>query len=270
MVVFSSDLCAPWIGFTEVHRIEKYAGLLEPQIAPYLMVASEICYKLSGRAFPGVCELVGLRPCRRPAMDRHPTRPLPPFTWSPLWWGWCTCGGTTWDGDCACQAGLYALDLDPFTPVVSIDEVRIDGVALLADEYTVLDWRHLVRADGVWPASQRLDLPDTEVGTWAVDLHYGAPVPEDAQLAAATLAGELALAANPGAGDCILPERIQSVTRQGLTYVLLDPQTFLESGRTGIYLVDLWLRATNPHGTTRGAVLSYPGQPGVPGRFQRP
>ena len=47
-------------------------------------------------------------------------------------------------------------------------------------------------------------------------------------------------------GDCSLPERVTSVSRQGMSWTLLDPQDFLESGRTGIYEIDLMLASLNP------------------------
>lgn len=281
MTALLTDLCAPWVGFTEVHRLPKYAALIEEQVAPYLMVASELCYKLSGRQFPGVCPVVNLRPCRNAGWwgpgtgaDWTGLSPLPQPLGSsmpPLWWGRCRCQGNPWSGGCSCTDGIDQMDLEPYTPVVSIDSVIINGNTVDPSNYAVYDYRWLARLDGnVWPVVNRLDRDTTGADTWAISLHYGAKAPEDAQIAAATLAGELALAANPSAGSCSLPERIQTVTRQGVTYVLMDPQTYLDVGRTGIYLIDLWLKATNPKGLTRKAVLSYPGQPGLPGRVRQP
>lgn len=40
---------------------------------------------------------------------------------------------------------------------------------------------------------------------------------------------------------CQLPERISSVTRQGMSWTILDPQDFLTDGLTGIAQVDHWL-----------------------------
>lgn len=276
MTALTADLCNPWIGYTEVHRLPKYAALSEEQIAPYLMVASELCFKLSGRQFPGICEVVNLRPCRMPAWWGPGTglSPLPAplgSTWPPVWWGRCHCQGDPWSGGCGCTDGIDQLDLNPYTPLTAIDSVTINGTVLDTSKYVVYDWRFLARTDGnVWPVVNRLDRDLTGADTWGISLHYGARPPEDAQLAAATLAGELALAANPSAGQCSLPERIQSVTRQGVTFAILDPQLYLDVGRTGIYLIDLWIKATNPKGFNRGAVISFPGQPGLPGRVRHP
>jgi hypothetical protein len=51
----------------------------------------------------------------------------------------------------------------------------------------------------------------------------------------------------------VLPERVQTITRQGVTVGFLDPQDFLEKGRTGITMIDLWLRSVNPRGISRRA-----------------
>jgi len=39
----------------------------------------------------------------------------------------------------------------------------------------------------------------------------------------------------------------------GASYTLLDPLTFLDKGRTGVYYVDLFLAAVNPAGLIRRA-----------------
>lgn len=276
MAAASPDLCSPWVGYDEVHRLRKYAALTEDQLSPYYMAASELCWKLSGRVWQGICTLTGLRPCRQPGsvgLSRWPSavgEGLVPNWWqnqTQIWWGRCGCNGDAWLGTCSCTDGIHQLDMDPYWPLLAVTEVKVDGVVLDPSKYAVFDYRYLARVDGLlWPMVNRLDRADTERDTWSVALQYGNMPPEDAQLAAATLVGEMALAANPGAGSCILPERIQTVVRQGITYIVSDPQTYLDAGRTGIYLIDLWLRATNPSGLTEGATLSFPGKAGLPGR----
>jgi hypothetical protein len=41
--------------------------------------------------------------------------------------------------------------------------------------------------------------------------------------------------------NCSLPERVTSVTRQGASWTILDPQDFLQDGITGIGPIDQWL-----------------------------
>jgi len=55
----------------------------------------------------------------------------------------------------------------------------------------------------------------------------------------AWLAGEQAKAA---AGQkCSLPERISNISRQGVSWTVVDGQDFYDKGRTGIDRVDRWL-----------------------------
>lgn len=74
-----------------------------------------------------------------------------------------------------------------------------------------------------------------------VDYTYGSPPSSDMQRAINQFAQQLAWA---DAGlSCSLPERVTNVTRQGVSYTLLDPQDFLDNGRTGLYFVDLVIKA---------------------------
>lgn len=57
-----------------------------------------------------------------------------------------------------------------------------------------------------------------------------------------------ALLGDPG---CKLPDRITTITRQGASWTVLDPQEFLTQGRTGLAQVDHWLSAANQRGFVR-------------------
>jgi hypothetical protein len=65
------------------------------------------------------------------------------------------------------------------------------------------------------------------------------------RMAARTLAIEF-VKLFEGSDDCALPQRVTSIARQGVSYTLLDSQDFIEEMRTGIYMVDLFLKSTNP------------------------
>lgn len=73
---------------------------------------------------------------------------------------------------------------------------------------------------------------------------YGSPPPTAGKAAARLLAQELVKAFN-GASNS-LPARVTSISRQGVTYTILDDQDFLDNMRTGIYAVDLFLKMANP------------------------
>jgi hypothetical protein len=61
----------------------------------------------------------------------------------------------------------------------------------------------------------------------------------DASRAAEALAAEY-LNASQGK-PCKLPDRVTTVTRQGVSWTVLDPQDFLTDGLTGITVIDQWL-----------------------------
>ena len=82
---------------------------------------------------------------------------------------------------------------------------------------------------------------------FSVDFDYGFAPPPAGVRAAADLACQLALSCDPATvGECKLPQRVTSITRQGVSMVVLDPFDFLEEGRTGVYTVDLFLKTYNP------------------------
>lgn len=78
--------------------------------------------------------------------------------------------------------------------------------------------------------------------TFVVDYQRGIPVPVGGQAAAGRLACELALAACDD-DDCGLPERIQTITRQGLTVGVNTSDTAWE--QTGIWSIDNWVTSVN-------------------------
>ena len=126
-------------------------------------------------------------------------------------------------------------------PIVSMSQVFVDGAVLPATSYRVDNESLLVRTDGaMWPWCQNLALPTTEPGTWSITYDYGREVPIGGQIAAGVLACELAKAACRDA-SCALPQRVQTITRQGVTLAMLDPFDGIEAGRTGIWLIDSWV-----------------------------
>lgn len=241
------DLCSP---------CNDYANL-GPIASDFLQAASDLLFEMSGRQFPGECTQT-VRPCARRRWGRGQVDSAP-AGWSPGW-GWCGCGA----GACSC-GGLFSLELGAF-PVVSVNEVLVDGAAVDASLYRVDDWRTLVRledADGSnpgWPRVQRLDRPDTDEDTFAVSFTWGRMPPPAGVTAAAVLACELALACDPENQDkCRLPKTVTSVTREGITMVL-SPSDFLDKdGKTGIYEVDIFLRAYNPQRARSRAKVWWPG-----------
>lgn len=244
----------PCDGWADTSDLELCPGcdpdaLIDPAIRDNaLTAANKILYVLSGRQFPGTCEET-VRPCRKGSWD------------CPGWWdwyaGWGSCGcGASDSSRCGCS-NLSQIDLGKY-PIVDVGSVWVDGVQLAADDYRVDDYRYLVRLDDEqWPGCQDLtEASHSMPNTFEVTYTWGRDPGEEGRMAAARLACELAKSYSGRA--CQLPERVQSISRQGVDMVMLDPMEFLENGRTGIYLVDLWLKAVNPSGATMPAAFFTP------------
>lgn len=74
---------------------------------------------------------------------------------------------------------------------------------------------------------------------------YGSPPPQAGRAAARMLATEL-VKLYENDDSCSLPQRVTSVARQGISYTILDDQSFIDELKTGIYAVDLFLKTANP------------------------
>jgi hypothetical protein len=144
---------------------------------------------------------------------------------------------TTGCGACSCSGcGVFHRTRLRGRPVRSILDVWVNGKRLSRDEYVLLDQSVLgLMSSAVCGAT-----------CMTVRYAYGTGVPPGGHRAAVRLAEELLKSAT--GADCALPERVTSVSRQGMSWTLLDPQDFMDKGRTGIYEIDLLLRALNPAG----------------------
>ncbi|MBP5870839.1 hypothetical protein F3K24_27700 [Streptomyces sp. LBUM 1485] len=213
---------------------------------------------MTGQRF-GLCE-VTLRPCRRDCGDGSFFDDFgPPWTGGSYpqpaliggQWFNLTCGSC--HGGCSCSSVSEVLLP---APVLRIVEVKIDGTPLVTGAYRVDNNRLLVRTDGGdWPRCNDLSLADTEVDTWSVTAVYGEELPDGAALAMGQLACEIAKAAD--GGDCKLPAGLQQLVRQGVTISYPDVGELFRQGRTGLYLVDMFVTTWNPNRLrTRSRVYS--------------
>ena len=85
-----------------------------------------------------------------------------------------------------------------------------------------------------------------------VTYSYGTPVPVAGKMAARTLATEFIKLWTEDE-SCQLPQRVTSVSRQGVSYTILDNQEFIEELRTGLLAVDLFLKTVNPDNARKKA-----------------
>lgn len=259
------DLCCLVSGATPTDPcISGGQPVPQEQIDNALMAASEILWAATGRQF-GTCT-VTIRPCRAKcgpcgatSSDWFEVRdfgtgfgafPWTPFLENGVW--------TNIPTVCGCEKSCCHVEGIPLPyPVCCVDEVKIDGVVLDPSAYKVQDFKTLVRIDGgSWPDCQNLAAPDTEPDTFSVTVTYGREVPALIKLAAAELACQFIKVCTKQ--PCQLPQRMQSMSRDGITVGFIDPMEFLKAGRTGIYIVDLAISQFNPHKLLKQASVYSP------------
>lgn len=164
-------------------------------------------------------------------------------------------------GGCSCSA-TAPCEVELPGPVDSITEVLVDCALVSPDAYRVYGRRLLTRLDGeCWPSCQSYA---SEFPAFEVIYMRGVAVPDHIQYAYETLACQLAKACN-GAEDCALPQRMRTLTRQGVTLEVATEEAQSVGGklRTGIKAVDDVVAADNPYGLTERPRVSSPDLPGV-------
>lgn len=280
--------CGPWIEPADVTAC--CPGLADPPNAAAvergIAFATGILWALSGRQYPGLCSRI-VRPCYGSncgcgsmGWAQWPLGGWSMWTWDAAAMGWAfptipvlvggqffNIGGT---GCCAGECILPSVELP--APIATVEQVVIDGVVFPRldpvtgnENYAIEQFMRLVRRDGLsWPCSQDRTKPSdpypgapdgSRDGTWQVTYTYGR-IPDDAGLiAVARFACEVAKFLC-GADNCVLPQRLTHISREGVDLDFADPLKFLdEDGRVGIYEVDLWLKAFNPGGLVRRSTV---------------
>lgn len=226
------------------------AGLSDddPRLEDAVLQASEILYTLTGRQFAGT-QTAKVRPWVPCVCGwQYAYAGFPGYASSfPVYpgYGWGAYG-------CACQPPRINLG---FWPVTTINQIWYNGVAQPLGDFHLDNYRYLVRNDG-------LRFPGYSNNLWAekggpfdnandgyvfeVDLDYGTPVPRILQRATRELACRLLDDCLCNTDNCKLPDRVNSLSRQGVSVSLIDPLDILREGGTGIYAVDLAIKTLNP------------------------
>lgn len=242
-----------------------------------IVAASELLYALSANRFSGECGPKRVRPCGISSC-------FWPRDLAVEWTGtsWALASTMTADmPDRATGCGCSPLGFVPLAGWArEILEVTIDGAVVDPATYRLDEHRRLVRTyengeRAFWPSCQDVAADYTEDGTFSVLYSYGLSVPASGQLAARELACAIYQSCGTGAAnsaDCVLPNNVVKVVRQGIT---LELKAFTGWGydgtkrqwATGLPLVDAFLNAFNPRGRRkrRTAVFS----PDLP-RYPRP
>lgn len=255
----SAGTCSPWAEAGDVGPPCNDYGFDEALLDDALQFASDVLFNLTGRRWPGEC-VDTLRPC---GYGTGRTT-APRQSWSGQGYAgahWCGCNDSR-----ACGCRRPSEVKLPGYPVRSIQQVKIDGAVVPSARYRVDDHRWLVYlpADGEqrrgWPCCQRLDLADTEDDTWSITYTYGMAPPVGGQLAAASLACQVALSRDPAQSTaCRLPKRVTAITRQGVSLAVLDPLTLFADGLTGLAEVDMWVQSVLLGDKRRRATVHVPG-----------
>lgn len=210
----------------------------EDKLDTVRLAAQELLWAMSGRRY-GVCTITeGYRlPCTSPCYVPWADDFGPGVEWRL---------GDTRRRRC-CAIPLHQ------NPVRGIFDVTVFGVPLTTDEY-YLGRNTLYRIGECFPCDDECDVPPVQV-TYT----YGIDPPVLAKLALGELACEM-LRALDGA-DCRLPSNAISVTRQGVTVDLGDPQTLFEQNRIGLPICDEFLRMANPDGLRQRSQVYSPDMP---------
>lgn len=120
--------------------------------------------------------------------------------------------------------------------VIKVHELRdMNGNIIDPDTYYMYDHSTLIATPNAKWTPSNVEVTYT----------YGTPPPTAGKAAARLLALEF-VKLYENDDDCALPQRITSIVRQGVVYTVLDNQSFIDELKTGIYLVDLFLKTANP------------------------
>jgi hypothetical protein len=219
------EFCEPWttpdkLCCPDVVGVDCVSG--EPDPATYawtdeelIEAATSLLFKQTCHLFPGHCQIT-VRPC-----------------------AYCSCNRNK------CGCGRYVfIDLQDRYPIISVDEVLVDGVVVPPAAYRVDDYRRLVRVDGAcWPTCNDLSLDDSQPRTFSVQYTAGRRPPIELQMAAAELACELKRACT--GNDCRLPANVTQVNRQGVTLNIDALEAAVNGGVSGIAIVDAAIQRYN-------------------------
>lgn len=210
--------------------------------------ASYVLWAFSGRKYHGTRTVTERYEC--------PCRSLPTggFSIRPYTDGNGNIYNTLYDnglGGCGCPGtlgGQHTRLRLRGTPVKSVQQVKRGDTVLDPSEYKIVN-SSLLQLTGT----------STDVCGLEVTYTYGVSVPTAGKRAARSMAQELVRGWS--GDDCLLPDRVTNVSRQGISFTVIDPQDFLDEGRTGVYAVDLFLRASNPDKARKPARIFSPDLP---------
>lgn len=225
-------------------------------------LATGLMWAATGRHY-GLCEIT-VQPCnpRQHGTD-YQTWPLLTDGWAGDGWGQYlpVIENGTWYNRCGfgCRCGARCeVPLDGPTTKEQISEVIVDGAVVNPSAYQVHDGYLLVRIDGeCWPYCNDYSVQDPI--RFQVTYGRGDPIPAHVQYASEILSCQFAKAC--AGAPCSLPERLTSLTRQGLTVDVFQGEGWEDMYRTGIPQVDAVIAYENPLRRTERPIVMSPDLP---------
>ena len=241
---------------------DTYSDSLQQAGAEY---GAMIMWATTGRRF-GLCERT-VRPCggytsawNLGGGSFYSEGAWVPYIFNGVWRNCSGCGNSGF-GCCTCAP---ACEVWLPGPVHSIPATGVsqDGEIVPVDAWRVDEAQWLVRTDGdCWPLCQDFNL-DEGAGVFTVTYFKGLEVPGVLLRAAGELACEYAKSCL--GAPCQLPQRMTSLSRQGVSVSLVDVDLMLRNGLTGLTTVDQVIRSFNPYGLTSKMRVSSPDYPSYP------
>lgn len=229
--------------FANLTAVEEgvFERIGEEQAEAVKQAAVNYLWNWTGRVF-GLCE-VTVHPCLTSCRNKAV---------SPLQVMWAGRGASMCcDTGCTCWNTGKLLRLPG--PIHSVTEVTYEGMAFT--DFQIVNSRWLGRTDGqTWPR-----VCDGEL---VITYKRGVEAPSGGRIAAKALALELAKAVGLD-NTCKLPQRVQNITRQGVSVTMLDAFEGLSEGKTGIWIVDSWIasiRQTRDSSSVLSVDVPRPGQ----------
>ena len=138
-------------------------------------------------------------------------------------------------------------------PIREIIEIVEDGQTLPEDSYVLRERAFIRKRNGaVWQMSPTKEL--------AVTYRYGANPPAMGIEEAIKLADQFMLY-EIGSDECILPETVTAVERQGVSIAVINPDDIIQNGFTGIRSTDMFIKTYNPDRARVKSKLYIPGRP---------
>jgi hypothetical protein len=217
----------------------------------------------TGRRF-GLCPRT-VRPCGRDCSNTSTYG----YYWSEGTWlpyifngAWrnCFCGCNGLSGCCTCEPACQLYLPGPVHSIISVtqDDVVVDPATYRVDNGKWLVRTHDESSDDCWLQCQDYNL-NSGPNTLFVNYFVGIPVPNILKRAAGELACEwikscLGL-------PCRLPQRVTSVSRQGVTISMVNVEDLLRHGLTGVQSVDQIIRNFNPSGLVSKMGIASPDDP---------